>query len=130
MSDEMTEESIAEEIDLLALDVGPDADILLSGEKNESSEADSIKEYKGLLVALFTPTFSLLAPAWNIQESEIEALSDAYSGVLQKYFPDGTKAVGAELGAALVTIAIFAPRVSLPRVVVDDSQSDGGKKDG
>ena len=125
MSDEITEKTISDEIDALSIDAGPDPEVLLSGEQQNNNEEDSINEYSGLLVTLFTPLFSLITPAWNIQSQEIKALSDSYASVLQKYFPDGTKAVGAELGAALVTVAIFAPRVSLPRdnVLAEDETS-------
>lgn len=68
------------------------------------------------LEQLLGPTFQVVAPAWNVQPSEVRALSDAYAGVLDKWFPEGAAAaVGPEFAAAMTTLAVFGPRLGTPR---------------
>ena len=70
---------------------------------------------KDLVMPLVALGCNLLAPAWDIQAEEVDALSSAYGDLLDKYFPDGAGAFGVELSALLVTGAIIAPRLGKPR---------------
>lgn len=70
---------------------------------------------KELLAPLVSFTFDALAPAWNVQQAEKEALTEAYAGVIDKYWPEGVGAFGVELNALLITAAILGPRMRLPR---------------
>lgn len=113
--DNMTDQSVDQAIDALAKEAGENP-LSQSEQKEEvQAEAASTNEWKEILGALLTPTFALVVPAWNLQEEEIDALTDAYSHVLNKYSPGSVSAFGAEISAALVTLAIFAPRIKLPR---------------
>lgn len=62
---------------------------------------------------VLTPLFGILCPNWNLQQSEIRHLSEAYAAVIDKYFPDLD--FGPELGALVVTVAILGPRMKTPR---------------
>ena len=75
-------------------------------------------EYREILAMLLAPTFDILAPGWNVTPQEQAALADAYAKVLAKYFPDPGGA-GPEIGCAIVTLAIFGPRIAyrMPRTV-------------
>lgn len=66
-----------------------------------------------VISALLRPTFDLLAPAWNVSDTECENLGDAYGTVLDKYFPDFD--LGPEVAALFVTFAVFGPRMRTPR---------------
>lgn len=57
------------------------------------------------------PACAILMPNWKISGEEVALLSEAYAAVLDKYFPDGIP-MGAEMGAVVVTLAVFAPRVA------------------
>ena len=74
--------------------------------------AQLIKEYSEILTALYSPTALILAPGWGLQPEEINALAEGHAPVFAKYFPS-VGSFGPEIGAALVTIAIFSPRVAL-----------------
>lgn len=62
------------------------------------------------LVALFC---NVVAPAWGINDTEQKTLADAYAAVVDKYFPDGVP-MGPEVGALMVTAAVFMPRIGKP----------------
>lgn len=61
------------------------------------------------------PLFAIVAPNWQVQPAEIEALSGAYTAVLLKYWPEGLAAVGPEFAAVLITATVIAPRMRIPR---------------
>ena len=71
---------------------------------------------------LVTPLVSLVCmavvPAWEISQDEQSALADSYAAVIDKYFPGGIS-MGPEMGAALVTAAIIAPRLGRPMKAED-----------
>jgi len=54
----------------------------------------------------------LACPNYQIQKAEKQALAEAYGDLLDKYFPEGIGAWGVELNAALMTAAIFGPRLA------------------
>lgn len=67
---------------------------------------------------LFTPlrgTFDILCPAWALSDDEIHMLCGVYGDALDYYFPGMNLGPGAS--AALVTAAIFSPRIGQPRKV-------------
>ncbi len=68
-----------------------------------------------LVAQVLGPGFALLAPAWRVSQDEIEALSEAYGAVIDKYFPAGLGAFGVEISAALATLAVIGPRLAMPR---------------
>jgi len=91
--------------------------------------AEQAAETKQALVMVIGPAFSLLAPAWNVQDQEVEALADAYAALLDKYWPGGLQGFGVEINALLITLAVFGPRLKMPRKieekVVTEGEGDG-----
>ena len=77
--------------------------------------SSSEEEYLELLTHLLGPGFAVMAPGWGVTTQEVETLAGAYSPLLAKYFPDGPGKFGPEISAALVTVAIIAPRLTMPR---------------
>ncbi|NKF52785.1 hypothetical protein G3R49_19700 [Shewanella sp. WXL01] len=63
---------------------------------------------------------ALLAPNWDIQPEEQQALADSYGALIDKYFPDGAGSFGVELNALLITGAIVTPRLGKPRRIEKD----------
>ena len=78
-----------------------------------TSEAD----YKELLTQLMGPVFAVMAPGWNVQAGEVDALAGAYSPLLTKYFPEGPGKFGPEVAAVLTTVMVFGPRLKMPRTL-------------
>ncbi len=81
---------------------------------------------KELVAPVVALACTMLAPAWNIQNEEVDALSSAYGDLLDKYFPEGAGAFGVELSALLVTGAIIMPRLGKPRR--EETQIDTSKE--
>lgn len=109
-----------------------DLDTRILGAANDAEFApgatgpSQAEQYAELFGQVLTPAFALLAPNWNIQPAEVAALSEAYGALAAKYLPEVGE-VGPEISAALVTVAILAPRVRLPRkakAANDDSGDD------
>lgn len=75
----------------------------------------SAAEWKEIIHPVIHMGFTVLAPNWGVNVDESEALADAYVPVLEKYFPDAGTQFGPEISAALVTMAIIAPRLNKPR---------------
>lgn len=71
-----------------------------------------------VLIMAMSPLFDVLAPNWSVSTEEKQALAGAYAPVIDKYF--GGVSVGVELQAVIVTVMIFAPRLSVPRVAVQE----------
>lgn len=82
---------------------------------NPQATAEQTITGKELVMPVVALGCNLLAPAWEIQPEEVDALSSAYGELLDKYFPEGAGAFGVELSALLVTGAIIAPRLGKPR---------------
>lgn len=70
-----------------------------------------------VLKLVIGPGFALLAPNWNISPSEVEQLATVYGALVDKYFPGGVGKLGPEISAALITVAILAPRLGKPRKI-------------
>ena len=68
-----------------------------------------------MLMPLVSMGCKVAAPNWQIQKAEVEALAESYGELVDKYFPGGVGEWGPELNAALVTAAIFGPRLGTPR---------------
>lgn len=84
-------------------------------------------EVEGLMIAVLTPTFAIIAPNWQVQPPEVQQLAQAYTPVMLKYFPDGIGEVGPELAAVLVTLTVLGSRIGTPRrvVVVQEEAANG-----
>lgn len=67
-----------------------------------------------VLLMLYSPLAAIVAPNWRLQESECKALADAHALVIDKYFPDGLGAMGPEISAVLVTVAVLGVRFNRP----------------
>lgn len=67
-----------------------------------------------VLLMLYRPLAAIVAPNWKLQDSECKALADAHAMVIDKYFPDGLGAMGPEISAVLVTVAILGVRFNKP----------------
>lgn len=90
----------------------------------QAAAAESQKQYEEVLTMCLGMTFGIVAPNWNVTEAESKELAKAYAGVLDKYFPGGMQSFGVEVGAALVTVAVIAPRIGKPRLPVEPRQTD------
>lgn len=73
--------------------------------------------YQEILEPILYKSFQILAPAWEVEAEESQALAGAYAELLGKYFPDVPSEFGPELGAAFVTVAILATRMGKPRKI-------------
>jgi len=110
-------------------------DVPLSGEylqmANEAkSEAPSDDEKQKkevptseLIAPIVAMCAGVLVPNWNLQNEEIQGLSESYGLVIDKYFPSAATSLGVELNALLMTAAIVLPRMGTPR-----KKSDPDKK--
>jgi len=76
------------------------------------------EEMRGLVLGLLGGGFAVLAPNWQVRQEEVEQLSDAYTSLLCKYCPDGLGDYGVEISAVMMTLAIVAPRIGVPRIEV------------
>lgn len=85
--------------------------------EDQAETAAQVQETAQALVLVIGPAFQLLAPAWNVQDEEVKALADAYAALIEKYWPGGLQGFGVELNALLVTLAVFGPRLKMPRKV-------------
>lgn len=79
-----------------------------------------------LLFPLVDALFQILAPNWSVTQAESRQLADAYGIVLDKHFPD--LAMGPEMTAIVLTVAVVAPRLGTPRKAKADT-APGGKPD-
>lgn len=84
-------------------------------------------EMQGLLIAVLTPSFAIIAPNWQLRPDEVRQLAAAYTPVMLKYFPDGLGEVGPELAAVMVTLTILGSRIGTPRriVIVKEEAANG-----
>lgn len=87
-------------------------------------QEQNFEETKSVLVSVLGPAFALLAPGWGVTKDEVDALSGAYAGVLDKYFPDGLTKFGVEINAFLITAAIIVPRLGMARQVPEQEAGD------
>jgi len=62
-----------------------------------------------LLKPIFQMVGGLLKPV--LEAPEIDALSESYGLLLDKYFPDSSKLMGVELNCLLITAAVAVPRL-------------------
>jgi len=90
--------------------------------------SESQEETKKILMGVIVPAFALLAPGWQVQNAECEMLADAYAQLIDKYFPDGIGKFGVEINATLVTLAIFAPRLAIPRKQQSETETEAKEK--
>lgn len=88
-------------------------------EAPELGNADAIKMLLG-------PAMVIMAPRWQVQPAEVEQLAIAWGEVADKYMPDGL-AIGVELNAAIITLAILGPRLTMPRTDAEAAKRDKGK---
>ena len=80
-----------------------------------------------LLLPVVTMAAATMAPAWQLKETECQALADAYGAIIDKYIPGGLGSLGVELNAAMITAAIFLPRMGKPRFP-EQEQGEQDKK--
>lgn len=117
---------LAADLERLAAEAATDATppaVAAMRENQAQAAALEQQETAAALALLLEPAFGLLAPGWNVQAGECQALAGAWSPVLVKYFPGGIGQMGPELTALLVTAAVIGPRLGKPRTV--DKQDDG-----
>ncbi|MAA87927.1 MAG: hypothetical protein CME39_09770 [Haliea sp.] len=109
-------EQVRAELDALVQETGGEAPQGAPGAPAAPEpEPDPLAEYQELLEPVLFLGFQVLAPNWEITAPEARQLSAGYAPVLAKYFPDGPGAIGPEVGAALLTVSILAPRLGKPR---------------
>jgi hypothetical protein len=114
-TDHITPETVKAELENIELEIENDPLQVAINEKTAQEVENSQNEWKEIIQHIVGPAFGLLAPGWGVQPVEIEALAEAYAGLLNKYFPGGATQMGPELGAAMVTVAIIGPRLKMPR---------------
>jgi len=103
-------------IDAAAAQIGAINNVVPIVAQEEQAKDGEISSAE-LLQPLLTIGFSLLAPNWQIQQEEIEQLSEAYGALVDKYFPDtGLDRFGPEISAVMVTAMIVMPRAKIPRI--------------
>lgn len=68
-----------------------------------------------IIAPLLQMGFGVLAPNWQVSEPEIEQLSIAYGGLIDKYFPSGVGQYSVEISAVMITAAVVLPRMKTPR---------------
>jgi hypothetical protein len=108
-------EAIAESLDI---PVQSDFSVL----KNDESTPETSEIIHPLLVV----GFSILAPNWQVQDEEVQQLSVAYSGLIDKYFPEGLGDHGLEINAFMITAAIVLPRMRTPRKLEEQEMGNNG----
>ena len=121
--DNITQESLGVSISTLDAEVSADPSIAPGFEGQElqtvaEQDIANISEWKQIITILLGTGFSVATPNWGIQKAEVEAMSDAYAPLLNKYFPD-ISALGPEIAAVLVTAAILGPRIGMDRKIED-----------
>ena len=82
----------------------------------------NIDEWKGIITILLGAGFGVIAPGWGVTKGEVDSLSEAYAPLMDKYCPDLSQ-FGLEIGAVLVTAAVFAPRVGMARKIDDGGET-------
>ena len=73
------------------------------------------EEMRGLVGGVLGMGFAVLAPNWEVKPEEVEQLTEAYTALICKYFPDGLGEYGVEISAVMMTFAVVAPRIGKPR---------------
>jgi hypothetical protein len=89
-------------------------------EAPEPSTAEILKPVLGM-------GFGILAPNWQVSDSEVEQLSECYGQLVDKYFPKGVGNYGLEINAIMLTGAIVLPRLKMPRKAAPQPETE---KDG
>lgn len=120
MSMEPTHAELEAEINALAQEAGPAPEVAAAQAVEQAAAVDAqtaVKEYEELLQPILGMSFAIIAPAWAINDTEVKQLSEAYAPLIHKYWPDGPQKFGPEIGAGLVTVAIFSSRIGRPRKV-------------
>jgi len=85
----------------------------LQGEYIPKAEAAEQQPSKvEILAAMYKLAADLLAPAWEIQQSECLVLAGAHVPLFDKYF--GSFDLGVELTAVMATAMVFGPRIGKP----------------
>ncbi len=67
----------------------------------------------------------VFCPGWEVQDQERDHLANAYGALVEKYAPGGITTFSVELQAALVTAAIFGPRVAAGMPRRPDREDEG-----
>jgi hypothetical protein len=81
-------------------------------------------ETSEILKPVLSMAFGILAPNWNVTETETDQLAESYGLLVDKYFPDGVGNYGLEINAFMITGAVLLPRLKTPRKV-EEKQEDG-----
>ncbi len=91
------------------------SDAAAVGDITAQAVAPLDEELRGLVGGVLGMGFSVLAPNWQVQQEEVEQLTEAYTALLCKYCPDGLGKYGVEISAVMMTFAVVAPRLGKPR---------------
>lgn len=95
-----------------AIGVNAEGNALPVGEPQPEQPQIDIGQVLGQVIGA---TAGILAPNWNIQPEESQALGEAYGALVDKYFPDtGMENWGAEITALTVTAMVFQSRAGVP----------------
>lgn len=78
-----------------------------------AAQASAEQQWAALVYQLGSTASPIIAPNWNMQPQEWDALGNAWAPILAEYFPD-TASLGPWPGAILTTALIVAPRIGSP----------------
>lgn len=81
----------------------------------------STREMLAPLIAMVCGMIGAALPP-AITQPEVDALTDAYAALVDKYFPGGVS-LGPELAALMITAAVFAPRIAAQKKRAADPQA-------
>lgn len=102
-------------------DAGPakEGEYIPRGEQAREAKPEASPEVgtADVLRMLLSSAFSILAPAWDVSDVEIEALAQSNGAAIDAWFPDGflNGKWGATLAAVSVTVGVIGPRLKAPR---------------
>lgn len=92
---------------------------------DEQPESESQIPTAKALEPLIGVSFKVLAPNWNVQPVEVEALAESYGEAIDYYYPDLNEGLPPWLTPLVVTAAIIGPRLNTPRVKPDEREIEG-----
>lgn len=92
-------------------------------QSGESAESEAGIDAVQMIASMLHLSCAIIAPAWEVSESEAGALAAAYVPLVEKYMPGGLR-FGPELQAIAVTMIVFGPRIGKPRKNHTDSKTE------
>lgn len=106
----------ADTLSAIAQQASNDESSGIGGTDSQDQEADQDDlSSEELLSPVIKLSSDLFAPLWGVQQEEADALAKVWAPVADKWFPGLSGSVGVEFNAAIVTLAVFGPKIMMPR---------------